>query len=67
MPQPQTNQFQLCFQSLFHSGRGYCFPCDPQGAVDMDRMSERLRTNYLFARAMVGRELAVPAIEPALH
>ncbi len=67
MLQPQTNQFQLCFQPLFHNGRGYRFPCDPQGTVDMDGMSERLRANYLFARAMVGRELAVPAIEPALH
>lgn len=55
--------FQLCFRSLFHSGRGFAFPCDAQGQVDMDRMSERARTNYLFARAMVGRDLSVPAVE----
>ena len=62
------NQFQLCFQSLYHSGRGFAFPCDPRGLVDMDHMSERMRNNYLFARAMVGRDLAVPAIKPlALH
>jgi hypothetical protein len=57
------NQFQLCFRSLFQSGRGFSFPCDPQGRVDMDLLSERARNNYLFARAMVGRDLAVPAVE----
>lgn len=61
-------QFQLCFRSLFNNGRGFSFPCDPQGFVNMDQMSERVRNNYLFARAMVGRELAVPAVEAvALH
>lgn len=58
-------QFQLCFRSLFHSGRGFSFPCDPHGRVEMDHLSERARNNYLFARAMVGRELAVPAVERA--
>lgn len=61
-------QFQLCFRSLFRTGCGFSFPCDPQGRVDMDQLTERARNNYLFARAMVGRELAVPAVEPiALH
>jgi len=58
-----TQQFQLCFRSLFQSGRGFAFPCDPQGRVDMDHLSDRARNNYLFARAMVGRDLAAPAVE----
>lgn len=58
-----AQEFQLCFRSLFGHGRGYAFPCDPQGKVDMDGLTERMRNNYLFARAMVGRELQVPAIE----
>jgi hypothetical protein len=63
-----SHQFQLCFRSLFQAGRGFSFPCDPQGRVDMDRLSDRARNNYLFARAMVGRELSVPAVEAAtLH
>lgn len=63
-----TTQFQLCFRSLFDSGRGFAFPCDPKGQVDLDRLSERARNNYLYARAMVGRELTVPAVESAeLH
>ena len=58
-------QFELRFQSLFDSGRGYAFPCDPKGQVDLDQLSERTRNNYLYARAMVGRELAVPAVRPS--
>jgi hypothetical protein len=60
-----TGEFRLCFRSLFSSGRGYAFPCDSEGRVDLDCLSEQARTNYLFARAMVGRDLAVPAVELA--
>jgi hypothetical protein len=63
MMESSSSQFQLCFRSLFDSGRGYAFPCDGQGQVDLDRMSERARNNYFYARAMVGRELACPAVE----
>lgn len=63
-----SNEYRLCFRSLFDSGRGYAFPCDAAGHVDLDCMSERARNNYFFARAMVGRELSTPAVElAALH
>lgn len=55
--------FRLCFRSLFQSGRGYAFPCDQAGRVDLDDLTEVGRNNYLYARAMVGRELAAPAVE----
>jgi hypothetical protein len=58
-------QFELRFQSLFDSGRGYAFPCDPKGLVDLDQLSDHARNNYLYARAVVGRELAVPAVRPS--
>jgi hypothetical protein len=58
-----ATQFELRFQSLFDHGRGFSFPCDPKGQVDLDRLSERARTNYLYARAVVGRELAFPAVQ----
>ena len=67
MNQSSANPHQLCFRSLFHSGRGYAFPCDPQGQVDLDNMSERARNNYFYARAMVGRELSAPAVEMPMH
>jgi hypothetical protein len=56
-------QFELRFQSLFDNGRGYSFPCDPKGQVDLDRLSDRARNNYFYARAVVGRELAFPAVQ----
>jgi hypothetical protein len=58
--------FRLCFRSLFDSGRGYAFPCDDKGQVDVDELSERARNNYFYARAMIGRELAVPIVESQL-
>lgn len=68
MIQSRPNPFLLRFRSLFESGRGYAFPCDDTGQVDLDHLSERARNNYFYARAMVGRELAVPAVEAAdLH
>ena len=58
-------RFEIRFQSLFHEGRGYAFPCDPAGHVNLDALSERGRCNYLFARAMVGREFATPSVSAA--
>ena len=57
------SRFQLCFHSLRPSGNEFSFPCDPLGRVDLDLLSDRARLNYLFARAMVGRDLAAPAVE----
>jgi hypothetical protein len=63
-----VTHFELRFQSLFDSGRGFAFPCDPTGHVDLNQLSDRARDNYLYARAMVGRELAMPAVRPSgLH
>ena len=63
MIESTPTQFELRFQSLFDSGRGFAFPCDPKGQVDLNQLSNRARNNYLYARAMVGRELAVPAVK----
>jgi hypothetical protein len=65
MTEARTTAFQLRFKSLFDAGRGYAFPCDGAGRVDLDDLSESARNNYLYARAMVGRELAHPAVEAA--
>lgn len=59
----ESKPFQLCFRSLFDSGRGFAFPCCADGSVDLDGLSERARNNYFYARAMVGRELSTPAVE----
>jgi hypothetical protein len=63
-----VDDFELRFCSLFNEGRALSFPCDAQGHVDIDSLSERARTNYLYARTVIGREFAMPAVRPsALH
>jgi hypothetical protein len=55
----------LRFRSLFNGGRGLLFPCDSDGRVDMNALSEQALGNYLYARAVMGREFATPSIEPS--
>lgn len=54
--------FEPRFDSLFVEGRGLSFPCDAQGLVRIDALSARARDNYLYARALVGREFRTPAV-----
>lgn len=54
--------YELRFESMFVEGRGLAFPCDAEGRVDIDRLSERARANYLYARAVVGREYRCPTV-----
>ena len=63
MDQSSARQFQLCFRSLFHDGPGFAFPCSADGKVNLDELSDLSRNNYLYARALVGRELSLPVIE----
>ncbi len=60
-------RYLLRFRSLFDEGRGYAFPCDALGHVDMDTLGELALNNYLYARTVIGREFATPAVEPMLH
>lgn len=65
---PAALGYELRFQSLFDQGRALVFPCDAEGHVPLDELSETARRNYLYARAVVGREFAQPAVAPAeLH
>jgi len=55
-----SEAYELRFIDLFRAGHGYVFPCDAQGRVDIDNLAAKARLNYLYARAMVGRELSSP-------
>lgn len=55
---------ELRFPSLFVTGRALSFPCDARGRVELDALSEPARRNYLFARAVVGRDYATPQVVP---
>ena len=56
-------QYELRFKSLFQEGRALTFPCDAGGHVQLDELSEQARHNYLYARAVVGREYSAPAVQ----
>jgi hypothetical protein len=61
--QDRAEGFELRFVSLFDEGRGLAFPCDAAGCVDLDALTERARHNYFYARTVVGREFATPAVQ----
>jgi hypothetical protein len=63
MIDPTNSGYQLRFRSLFNEGRGYSFPCDSSGRVDIDALGNRARVNYLFARTVIGREFAMPVVQ----
>lgn len=55
--------YLLRFVSLHDPGRAVAVPCNAAGIVDMNALSQRLRTAYLGARALVGREYACPTVQ----
>jgi hypothetical protein len=57
-------EYELRFRSLFDEGRGYSFPCDRSGHVDIDALSDGARNNYFFAHTVIGRDLAAPRVQP---
>ena len=61
-PAASSSPFEVWFASLFYEGRGLVFPCNEDGHVQIDALSDRGRSNYFFARAMLGREYATPRV-----
>jgi hypothetical protein len=59
--------FEIRYPLLHAAGRWLAFPCDAQGRVDLDSLSERACLNYLYARALVGRDYACPSVCAVLH
>jgi hypothetical protein len=57
--------FELRFQNLRRQDAGFVFPCDAQGLVDLDRLDERARIDYFYARCVIGREVAGPRVRRA--
>jgi hypothetical protein len=59
-----TSRHELRFRSLYDPNRALAFPCDSAGCVDVRALSARACTNYLLARASIGREYAIPVVQP---
>lgn len=57
-----AEDFQLHFRSLFTERKVFDFPCNANGHVVMDALSERSRSSYPFAGATVGRFSAPPQV-----
>ena len=55
--------FMLRFDPLFGVGPALSFPCDAAGRVDLDSLAERARSNYFYARAVIGRHFGMPAVQ----
>ena len=54
--------YELRFLNLFSRRCGYSFPCDAEGRVQIDELSDRGRSSYFYARALVGNEFASPTV-----
>lgn len=65
--QAQGSGYEVRFGSLFNTGSGFAFPCDAQGCVDIDQLTERARTNYYLARSLIGRDFATPSVRRVTH
>ena len=56
----------LHFEPLSAQGAGLDIPCDPQGRVGLDALGDKLRNDYFFARALIGRLFAKPTVRTAM-
>ena len=54
--------FELRFDPLAGTGQALVVTCDGNGQVDMNALSSRALCDYLFARALIGREFGRPAV-----
>ena len=54
--------FELRFDPLTDGQAALAFPCDAEGHVDLDRLCDRSRRDYLFAHTLIGRHFTVPVI-----
>ena len=65
MPSNQSSpaaRYQLRYQSLKRQEKVLAFPCDAQGRVEMNNLSDMARNDYLYARAVVDFEFARPTV-----
>ncbi|NRF71685.1 hypothetical protein HLB44_32325 [Aquincola sp. S2] len=64
-PQPPADTAtaaQLQFLPRAAGRRLLAFPCNPSGQVEIDLLSAQARNDYLFARALRGRDYAFPIV-----
>lgn len=57
------HKYELHYPSLHEPAEDLRFPCDDHGVVNLDSLSDREKSDYLFARAVVGRDFDLPRVE----
>jgi len=60
----QGMHYEIHYAPLFATSPELSFPCDAEGHVSIDLLSNRARNNYFYARTVIGREYAPPAVLP---
>jgi len=58
-----AGRFELWFRPLSKAAVAQHFRCDAAGQVDLNALSDRDRDEYLFARALVGRDFDRPVVQ----
>lgn len=53
---------ELRFLPRFGDQRRLVFPCNTAGHVEIDKLGEHERVDYLFARALRGRDCSVEIV-----
>lgn len=53
---------ELQFESLSGSGQTRTFPCDVSGHVNMNLLADHALYEYLYVRALIGREFSAPRV-----
>ena len=66
LPDAASPTHLLHFEPLSAQSAGLDIPCDPQGRVGLDALGDKLRNDYFFARALIGRLFAKPTVRQAL-
>ena len=63
----KTYHYELRYASSRGRGGGFVFPCSESGQVDMNRLSDRRRNDYFYARAVAGNQLEFPVVAPVVN
>ncbi len=56
--------YALRFNDLHREGHGYSFPCDAQGNVDTEAMTEGMYRSYLYVLKRIGLDYATGQVIP---
>jgi hypothetical protein len=58
----KATHYELRFHPRGGDGPVLSFPCDAQGHVALDELSEAALEEYLYARAVMGGEFEMPSV-----